>query len=215
MNAGCIFFDAVADFFGGNENERREVRAFIGLLRGLALRLNAAVVIIAHPSVDGIKTGRGYSGSTHWNNAVRSRLYFTDVPGEPDGPPPDPDMRVIELAKSNRARRGEKIHMVWMEGRFVLASTGSVKNLKNETEAEELFLQLLAKSAKQGIHVSPYRSNCYAPTVLGKKPGSNGTGKAVLERAMHRLLDQGKIRDQTHGPPSKLTAPARDRTECL
>jgi AAA domain/Primase C terminal 1 (PriCT-1)/RepB DNA-primase from phage plasmid len=133
--AGCIFFDAVADFFGGNENERREVRAFIGLLRGLALRLGAAVVIIAHPSVDGIKTGRGYSGSTHWNNAVRSRIYFTDVPGEPDGPPPDPDMRVIELAKSNRARRGEQVHMVWMEGRFVLASAGSVKNLKNETEA--------------------------------------------------------------------------------
>jgi hypothetical protein len=37
-NAGCIIFDAVADFFGGNENVRREVRAFVGLLRGLALR---------------------------------------------------------------------------------------------------------------------------------------------------------------------------------
>src|SRR5262249_6428633 len=36
-NAGCIIFDAVADFFGGNENERREVRAFVGLLRGFAM----------------------------------------------------------------------------------------------------------------------------------------------------------------------------------
>jgi hypothetical protein len=45
-NAGCIIFDAVADFFGGNENERREVRSFIGVLRGLALRLHAAVVFM-------------------------------------------------------------------------------------------------------------------------------------------------------------------------
>jgi archaellum biogenesis ATPase FlaH len=82
--AGCIIFDAVADFFGGNENERREARAFVGLLRGLAMDLNAAVVFLAHPSVDGIKTGRGYSGSTHWNNAVRSRLYFTTGPQTKD-----------------------------------------------------------------------------------------------------------------------------------
>jgi RecA-family ATPase len=202
--AGCIVLDAVADFFGGNENERREVRAFIGLLRGLALRLNAAVIIIAHPSVDGIKTGRGYSGSTHWNNAVRSRLYFTDDRSDDDKGPHDPDMRTMELAKTNRARRGEKIDMVWMDGRFVLSSARSVNNSKNEIQAEEVFLQLLAKSAKQGIHVSPYRSSCYAPTFLAKMPGSNGIGKVALERAMHRLFDQGKIRDQPHGPPSKL-----------
>jgi RecA-family ATPase len=202
-NVACIFFDAVADFFGGNENERREVRAFIGVLRGLALRLNASVIIVAHPSVDGIKTGRGYSGSTHWNNAVRSRLYFTDVPSEVDGLPADPDLRVIELAKSNRARRGEKIHMVWMDGRFVLASAGSIKNSKNETEAEEVFLQLLAKATKQGMHVSLYPSNSYAPTKLAKLPGSKGIGKAALEGAMHRLLDKSKIRNEPYGPPSK------------
>ena len=61
--------------------------------------LNAAVIILAHPSVDGIKTGRGYSGSTHWNNAVRSRLYFTTGPQTKDeeaGPPSDPDTRLLE-----------------------------------------------------------------------------------------------------------------------
>ena len=73
--AGCIILDFVADFFGGDENNRREVRAFVGLLRGLSMRLNAAVVFLAHPSVDGIKTGRGYSGSTHWNNAVGLALF--------------------------------------------------------------------------------------------------------------------------------------------
>ena len=189
--------------WGKRERTSRGV-SIIGLLRGLALKLNAAIVIIAHPSVDGIKTGRGYSGSTHWNNAVRSRLYFTDIPNESDGPPPDPDMRVIELAKSNRARRGEKIHMIWTDGRFVLASAAAIKNSKNEAEAEELFLQLLSKLDRQGMHVSVFRSPSYAPTILAKQPSSNGIGKASLEGAMHRLLDKGKIRDQTYGPPSKL-----------
>jgi RecA-family ATPase len=201
-NAGCIILDAVADFFGGGESERREVRAFVSQLRGLAMRLHAAVVFLAHPSVDGIKTGRGYSGSTHWNNAVRSRLYFTEAP-QGDGQPPNPDWRMIELVKSNRARRGEKIHVMWTEGRFVEVTPGAIPNLTYEKEAEELFLQLLAKLDKQGIHVSPYRSNSYAPTMLAKQPSSKGIGKAALEGAMHRLLDQGKIRDEMHGPPSK------------
>jgi RecA-family ATPase len=201
-NAGCIIFDAVADFFGGNENERREVRAFVGQLRGLAMRLHAGVIFLAHPSVDGIKTGRGYSGSTHWNNAVRSRLYFTDAPQE-DEHAPNPDLRMIELAKSNRARRGEKIDVIWTEGRFVVVTPGDVKNTRNEAEAEELFLELLAKLDKQGMNVSPYRSNCYAPAVLAKQSSSKGIGKVALDRAMYRLLEKGKIRVDTHGPPSK------------
>jgi hypothetical protein len=31
-HAGCVILDSIADFFGGNENERREVRAFVGFL---------------------------------------------------------------------------------------------------------------------------------------------------------------------------------------
>jgi RecA-family ATPase len=179
------------------------VRAFVGLLRGLAIRLDAAVIFLAHPSVDGIKTGRGYSGSTHWNNAVRSRLYFTEGEQE-EGRPPNPDLRMIELAKSNRARRGEKIYVVWTDGRFVEASEATFVNLKNEADNDELFLQLLSKRTKQGMHVSSNRSSTYAPTAMAKMPASKGVGKAALERAMHRLLDMEKIRVEEYGPPSKL-----------
>jgi RecA-family ATPase len=203
-NAGCIIFDAVADFFGGNENERREVRAFVGLLRGLAMRLGAAVVVIAHPSVDAIKTGRGYSGSTHWNNAVRSRLYFTEAEKDESGASLHPDLRVIELAKSNRARRGEKIHMFWMDGRFVLTSPEASRNLKNEAEAEELFLQLLLKTTKQGVNVSLNPGKTYAPTFFANLKGSKGIGKASLEAAMRHLLEKGKIRNQASGSPSRI-----------
>jgi hypothetical protein len=94
--------------------------------------------------------------------------------------------------------------MIWMDGRFVPHAPGSSVNLKNEAESEELFLQLLSKVTKQGMHVSPYRSSSYAPTVLAKQPGGKGIGKAALEGALHRLLDKGKIRNEAYGPPSKV-----------
>jgi RecA-family ATPase len=200
--ADCIILDSVADFFGGNENERREVRAFVGLLRGLAMRLGAGVAFLAHPSVDGIKTGRGYSGSTHWNNAVRSRLYFTEAPRE-EGQLPNLDLRIIELAKSNRARRGEKIYLLWSEGRFIVTSPGAAQNASNETEVEEVFLSLLSRLSRQGVHVSAHRSPSYAPTVFAKQSRGRDFGKAALEGAMHRLIEKEKIRVVEHGPPSK------------
>jgi RecA-family ATPase len=202
--AKCIIFDSVADFFGGNENERREARAFVGLLRGLAMRLGAAVVFLAHPSVDGIKSGRGYSGSTHWNNAVRSRLYFTDAP-KSDGGPSNSDLRVIELAKTNRARRGERIHVIWMEGRFVRITPDAAEASKNEVEADAVFLELLSRRIKQGLSVSPSPSRSYAPAEFAKEAKGKAIGKAALDRAMHRLLDQGKIRVVQSGPPSRRT----------
>jgi RecA-family ATPase len=201
-NAGCIIFDASADVFGGDESVRREVRAFIRLLRRLAMRLDAAVILIAHPSVDGIKTGRGYSGSTHWNNAVRSRLYFTKAEAK-EGAPPNPDLRVLELAKTNRARAGEQIHMTWSDGRFVLSSAAASRNLASEAEAEGLFLQLLEKTTKQGMNVSLSRSSTFAPSVFAKMSAAQGTDKAALEAAMHRLIEQGRIRNEAYGPPSK------------
>jgi hypothetical protein len=52
--------------------------------------------------------------------------------------------------------------------------------------------------------VSPYRSPSYAPSIFAKQPGSKGIGKAALERTMYRLLDKRRIRDEMHGPRSKL-----------
>ena len=201
--AGLVIFDAVADIFGGNENERAEVRAFIGLLRGLAMRLDAAILLIAHPSVDGIKTNRGYSGSTHWNNAVRSRLYFTDAPAEPDGSPRGLDIRMLELAKSNRARRGEQIRMMWSEGGFVPLAPGAPSNPTNDQHAEQIFLQMLRKFTHEGQHVSHLKSPTYAPTQFTERSPGKELGQAPLGRAMNRLLEKGVICVKTEGPPSR------------
>jgi RecA-family ATPase len=201
--AGLVILDAAADFFGGNENERSEVRAFIGALRGLAMRVDAAVVIVAHPSVDGLKTGRGYSGSTHWNNGVRSRLTFTKAPKVDGQPDPDPDLRMLELSKSNRARAGEQIYVRWFAGIFVKVAPGTTSNPTFDAHAEQVFLRLLDKLAAQNRHISNSRSSTFAPTEFAKLPGGKELGKTVLEAAMNRLFEKGTIYVAEDGPPSK------------
>ena len=60
LGAGLLVLDAAADLYGGEENNRSQVRAFIQLLRGIALRNECAVVLLSHPSVEAMKTGRGF-----------------------------------------------------------------------------------------------------------------------------------------------------------
>jgi RecA-family ATPase len=52
-----IALDTSADVFAGNENDRAQVRQFIGLLRRMAIAANAAVIVAAHPSLTGISNG--------------------------------------------------------------------------------------------------------------------------------------------------------------
>ena len=68
-----IGLDTSPDIFAGNENDRTQVRQFIGLMRGMAIAANAAVIIAGHPSLTGVNSGSGLSGSTAWHNSVRAR----------------------------------------------------------------------------------------------------------------------------------------------
>src|SRR5262249_38771544 len=71
-----IGFDAAADVFAGNEINRAQTRQFITMLRGLAIDTDSAVILVAHPSLQGITSDSGLSGSTAWHNSVRARMYF-------------------------------------------------------------------------------------------------------------------------------------------
>ena len=64
FGAQLIVLDALHDVFGGNENARSQARQFINLLRSLAMDCDGAVVLTAHPSLTGLSSGTGLSGST-------------------------------------------------------------------------------------------------------------------------------------------------------
>lgn len=161
-----LVVDSLADVFG-EEIKRHAARSFIRLLRDFG----STVILIAHPSVDGMKSGRGYAGSTHWNNSVRSRLYFKRAETS-EGEEPDPDLRVLELPKSNRAQAGTQVFLRWKDGRFVRENRGnqSIDDLGKAVKAEDVFLKLLRLFNLQKQTASPNRNQTYAPQLFSKHP---------------------------------------------
>jgi len=114
-----IVIDTLADVYPANENDRAKVRQFVGILRGLALKRKCAVVLLSHPSLTGLNSGTGTSGSTAWNNSVRSRLYLERVTMK-DGMhtiEDDPDARILSNKKANYSRTGTEIRLKW-EARY-------------------------------------------------------------------------------------------------
>jgi hypothetical protein len=143
-----IVLDNSADVFAGNENDRAQVRQFITLLRGLAIAANAGLVLTSHPSLTGISTGTGLSGSTAWNASVRSRLYFKRAVTEKD---PDPDLRVLEVMKANYGPVGETVTVRWKSGLFLpVAGISNLEKLAAERIVDGLFLELLDRFQKEG-----------------------------------------------------------------
>lgn len=200
-----IIIDNSADVFAGNENDRAQVRQFITMLRGMTIAANAGLVLTSHPSLTGIATGTGRSGSTGWENSVRSRLYFIKAKTEKDEEP-DPDLRVLQVMKSNYGPAGETITLRWSDGLYLPAAAGEVQTLAQAeaaAEADGEFMRMLDHSIEK-VSLLP-KANNYAPKVFSddircKLRGRQG--KKALADAMGRLLANSTIATAEYGPPS-------------
>jgi RecA-family ATPase len=205
-----VVLDTLADLFCGNENDRAQVRQFVGLLRGLAIRHECAVVLLSHPSLSGLNSGSGTSGSTAWNNSARSRLYFERVTYR-DGLTTiedDPNRRVLRAMKSNYAARGGEIAMRWQGGVFTAeAAPEGLDRRAAEAKAERVFLKLLDEFAAEGRAVRSANAAGHAPKIFAASGRAEGLSKQALAAAMERLFARGVIREEPggHGPPSKRT----------
>jgi RecA-family ATPase len=205
-----VILDTLADLFPGNENDRAQVRQFIGLLRGLAIRHEAAILLLAHPSLSGLSSGTGASGSTAWNNSVRSRVYLERVTYR-DGLTTiedDPNRRVLRSMKSNYAARGGEIAMRWEGGVFVAeAAPEGLDRKAAEARAEKVFLRLLDEFTKEGRAVRAANAQGFAPKIFASSGRAEGLSKQALAAAMERLFSRGVIREELggSGPPSKRT----------
>lgn len=198
LEPALIVLDTLADLFPGNENDRAQARQFIGLLRGLALQNECAVLLLSHPSLSGISSGTGSSGSTGWNNSVRSRLYFSRLTDE--GYEADPDARVLRTMKANYGRVGDEIAVQWRDGIFVAQEAEtSLDRVAKNAKSERVFLKILDAFIQQGRYVSPNPSVSYAPTVFARHPDAEGITKIAFTRAMESLLQTGQIGIAEHG----------------
>ena len=198
-----LILDTLADVFGGDENIRSQARQFIGILRGLCVRHQATVLLLSHPSVAGMASGSGLSGSTAWNNSVRSRLYFEVVKGD-GGDEVDPDLRVLRTKKANYGPLGEGIRLRWRAGAFVPDNgKDSFAMMASQAKADRVFLDLLRAYDDEGRHVSASPSANYAPSVFAKDPRAEGVSKKSFCDAMNRLFDARRIRVEEFGRASR------------
>lgn len=195
-----VVLDTVADLFGGDEIKRSQARQFIAMLRGVAIELDCAIILLAHPSVAGMQTGTGSSGSTAWNNSARSRLYLT----RPEGRESDPDLRILKTMKANYSAAGAEVRIRWQDGAFVVddGKPTPAAGLLNRRH-DELFRTLLSAINRTGQRVAPTKGANYAPAVMAGRPDAEGATKKQLEAAMQRLLADGMVKVVMDGPPSR------------
>lgn len=199
--AQLIVLDSLHDVFGGNENARPQARQFINLLRGLAIACDGAVVLCAHPSLAGLSSGSGLSGSTAWSNTVRSRVYLTRPNDDHHG---EEDERVLRRVKANYSSTGDEIRLCWQDGVFIsIDEHGGTVGAINRRTADQVFLELLAATTDAGRHVSDSANSAnYAPRLFAKHRDRQGFKVRDFDRAMERLFSDRKIVVEPYGPPS-------------
>ena len=201
IQPAAVMIDTVADVYAGSEIDRGQTTQFVKLLNGIALAGNCSVSILAHPSVAGMSSGSGLSGSTAWHNKVRARAYMKALETE-RGDEPDPDAKTIQFLKNNYGRQGDSVQVRWQRGVYALESApNSLEKLKQDRDDEDRFVDLLKKFGGQGRNLSHKTSaHEYAPRIFAKE---KGWSLKRCESAMERLLEAKKIHVQPYGPPSK------------
>ena len=181
-----VILDTAADHFGGNENVRREVNTFVKTYLGsIVIQFNATVVLLAHPSLSGLASGSGLSGSTAWENSVRSRSYLSRSAD-------NDEIRTLSRKKSNYSEisANSDITLIWDKGVLTVPAGQSQLDRINETVLKrEIVAEIdIAWAAKNGIKQQGARGfKAVLPSRLPQhKP-------AAIARCVMSLISDGVI----------------------
>jgi RecA-family ATPase len=208
LQPSVIDIDTAADSFLGDEIKRDQVRQFCALLRRLAIDSNSAVILNSHPSLSGMKSGSGLSGSTHWHNSVRARAYFrrpeSDDEDE-DGEQPDDGRRELQFLKNQYGPLAKCIELRWQNGLWLPQADSADKETEREQKVDDLFLIMLRRFDREGRNVCATKGTSFAPAIFAGEQAAKQSkiGKQAFTDAMARLFEAKRIRVVTEGPPSK------------
>jgi RecA-family ATPase len=194
-----LVIDSVAAVFDGDAIARRQVRAFLAILRKIARRTGVAILLLDHPSVRGMADGSGTANSVDWRNSVRAMLHLSDPERD------DPDARTLTVTKTNRGRPGEKIELRWNGLTFTMAAgaASSPHRAAAERNIDDLFLRLLDKRNAQARPVHAKSAKGSAPSEFALDPDAAGVTAEGFRGSMERLLTNGRIIVVETGPSSK------------
>jgi RecA-family ATPase len=200
-----ISIDTLSRAFAGSEIDRVQVYAFAQYMQALAMVAGGSVTVLSHPSLSGIASGSGISGSTAWHGAFRFRQYLSGVKAA-DGDQPDSDLRQLQFKKNQYGPTGETIVLRYQRGLFLPeAGMSSLDKLAREAMVDETFMSLLKRFIERGQNVSDTpKSTKYGPAKFVEATACKEfrIKRAEMADAMNRLLDAGKIRVEDYGKPS-------------
>jgi RecA-family ATPase len=166
-----ISIDTLSRAFAGSEIDRTQVYAFAMHMQALAMVAGGSVTVLSHPSLQGINSGSGISGSTAWHGAFRFRQYLTS-PKPDGGEQPNSDLRQLEFKKNQYGPTDETIGLKYQRGLFLpLPGVAGLDKLARQARIDDIFLKLLKQLDAQGRNVSdkPTAPN-YAPAMLQRRP---------------------------------------------
>lgn len=201
-----ISVDTLSRAFAGNELDRVQVHAFAMHMQALAIVSDGSVTILSHPSVQGMASGSGISGSTAWHGAFRFRQYLKGVKAT-DGEQPDNDLRELEFKKNQYGPLSDSVVLRYQSGLFLPeAGLTSLDKVAREAKADEVFLDLLKRFTGEGRNVGDKQTSpTYAATIFAREAEAKKAQlrKLDLEAAMRRLFAAKKIYVETYGRPSR------------
>jgi RecA-family ATPase len=173
-------------------------------MQKLAMVAGGSVTVLSHPSLAGISSGSGISGSTAWHGAFRFRQYLKGVKADA-GEQPDADLRELEFKKNQYGPTGETIVLRYQRGLFL--PEGGLSNLDaltRQQKIEEAFLAILARYEREGRNASDKTtSHNYAPSAFSREPEGKGIRKEYFVAAMRQLFARGKLHVENYGRPSR------------
>jgi len=223
---GLVVVDNASDAYGGDEIQRRQVRAFIRALVEVARLTNCAVMLLAHVDKNTSRArkaegGEGYSGSTAWHNSARSRLFMTRT---------EMDTLKLEHQKSNLGKLREALTLEWLEaGLPQLVGNESADNPLNQfmqrvegraqDERAISLLRMVAEFESRQQYCSPVataRNNVFAtlksePTFQKLKLNADGCKRIVNQCQRAKWIEPVEYRthDRKTRPRWTLTSEGR------
>lgn len=193
IKPALIIVDNASDAFGADEINRRQVRGFIRSLGAIAKHNDCSVLLLAHvdknTSKGEARNTEGYSGSTAWNNSVRSRLFMSrNTVG----------MLLLEHQKANFGKCRDPLQLIWPDGELpqlpahsvdMSGMLASAAGRQTDAQAVEL-LKKMAEFEGRGEYMSP-SPNARTNAVATLKSAFRGMPKDVLTELV-RQCDRAK-----------------------
>jgi len=153
-----LVVDGVSDTFGGNENDRADVKQFVNALVRLMGNDGAVILIhhVAKAAATASSTSEGYSGSTGWHNSVRARWYLYPETEHSDEGTAATGRLILTLQKSNLGRSDFTLRLKWDDdAHLFVAESGETRfdeKVRDTTERRGL-VEAIAEVVARGDYV--------------------------------------------------------------